>query len=319
MSPNKNTLKKWILDRGNCRSSVTRFFMGYAKPTELSKAQANVHKCESCMARLNNLDEQILSYKVQNDMITDEQYAKEYEECETYQDKLVQLLHTAKGHVAELQSHFTPAADGFPYQAKLSYQKLQLPVFDGKPENYSRFILQFERISQQMNIDEFGKYTLLEQQLQGEAKQLVSSVPVGNMDYTYAKQLLDRVYLSKDAQQFAILDRLSHLKMSDAEPFKWISEVNIIEEQCLSLSIDINVILQYFFWHSLSEPFRKQLISITNNSRPTLSQIVDNIFEANNRISEFKGKTYTLREKGVKTEALAMATGIEPVGKKVDK
>ena len=105
-----------------------------------------------------------------------------------------------------------------------------------------------------------------------------------------AKQLLDKVYLSKEAQQFAILDRLSKLRMSDSEPFKWISEVNVIKEQCNGLSINTDIVLQYFFWHSLSEQFRQQLISISNNSRPTLTQIMDNIFEANNRIKEMKVK-----------------------------
>lgn len=88
MSADEKTFRKWVLDRGNCRSSVTIFFTGYSKPTELSKAQANVHKCESCMARLTDLDNQILCYKVQHGLISDEQYAREYDECESYQDKL---------------------------------------------------------------------------------------------------------------------------------------------------------------------------------------------------------------------------------------
>ena len=320
MSKDEHTLKKWVLDRGSCRSSVTRFYNEYVKPTEVSRAQAIIQKCESFMVRLSELDNQIQSYKVQHELITDAQYAKEYEECEGYQDRLVQLLHVVKGHLLELQSGLAPVPENFPYQSKLSYQKLELPRFDGKPENYSRFILQFERIVAQMNIDNFGKYTLLEQQLQGEAKLLVSSVPVGNMDYAYAKKLLDKVYLSKEAQQFAILDRLSRLKMCDSEPFKWIGEVNVIKEQCTNLAIDTNVVLQYFFWHSLSESFRQQLISITNNSRPTLSQIVDNIFEANNRVKEFQSRnTNTVREIAPKSEAVAMATGVESLSKKVQK
>ena len=217
----------------------------------------------------------------------------------------------AKGHVAELQP-LSPVVESSPYQTRLPYRKLELPVFDGRPESYSRFILQFEKITQQMKVDDFGKYTLLHQQLQGEAKLLVSSIPVGNMDYDYAKKLLDKVYLSKEAQQFAILDRLSQLKMCNTEPFKWISEVNVINEQCSNLTIDINVVLQYFFWSSLTESFRQQLISITNNSRPTLSQIIDNIFEANNRVKEFGGIDGACEgEKAVGSETISMATGVD--------
>ena len=132
------------------------------------------------------------------------------------------------------------------------------------------------------------------------------------MDYDYAKKLLDKVYLSKEAQQFAILDRLSQLKMCNTEPFKWISEVNVINEQCSNLAIDINVVLQYFFWSSLTESFRQQLISITNNSRPTLSQIIDNIFEANNRVKEFGGIDGAREgEKAVGSETISMATSVD--------
>ena len=100
--------------------------------------------------------------------------------------------------------------------------------------------------------------------------------------------------------------------MCNTEPSKWISEVNVINEQCSNLAIDINVVLQYFFWISLTESFRQQLISITNNSRPTLSQIIDNIFEANNRVKEFGGIDGAREgEKAVGSETISMATGVD--------
>ena len=62
----------------------------------------------------------------------------------------------------ELQKGSIPvAAASSPYQPKVSYQKLELPVFDGKPELYNRFILQFEKITSKMNVDDFSKFTLL--------------------------------------------------------------------------------------------------------------------------------------------------------------
>ena len=100
--------------------------------------------------------------------------------------------------------------------------------------------------------------------------------------------------------------------MCNTEPFKWISEVNVINEQCSNLAIDINVVLQHFFWSSLTESFRQQLISITNNSRPTLSQIIDNIFEASNRVKEFGGIDGACEgEKAVGSETISMATGVD--------
>ena len=79
-----------------------------------------------------------------------------------------------------------------------------------------------------------------------------------------------------------------------------------------NLAIDINVVLQYFFWSSLTESFRQQLISITNNSRPTLSQIIDTIFEANNRVKEFGGIDGAREgEKAVGSETISMASRVD--------
>ena len=72
------------------------------------------------------------------------------------------------------------------------------------------------------------------------------------------------------------------------------------------------MVLQYFFWSSLAESFRQQLISITNNSRPTLSQIIDTIFEANNRVKEFGGIDGAREgEKAVGSETISMASRVD--------
>ena len=100
--------------------------------------------------------------------------------------------------------------------------------------------------------------------------------------------------------------------MCNTEPFKWISEVNVINEQCSNLAIDINVVLQYFSWSSFTESFRQQFILITNNSRLTLSQIIDNIFDANNLVKEFRGIDGAHEgEKAVGSETISIATRVD--------
>ena len=47
--------------------------------------------------------------------------------------------------------------------------------------------------------------------------------------------------------------------------------------------MDIDDVLQYFFLRGMNETFKNQLIQITNNSKPTTKEIVDNFFEANGR------------------------------------
>ena len=54
MSFDKQSYKKLVLDRRHCRSSATKFVVGYVKPKVLAEAQASVHKCEAFNAKLGD-------------------------------------------------------------------------------------------------------------------------------------------------------------------------------------------------------------------------------------------------------------------------
>lgn len=303
--------KQWVLHRKGCRISATKITDSYVKPTELPQAKSLVTKLEKLISNLSDLDSKITSYQVREKLITDDQFESEHSLCEEYQDKLLLTLETAKLHLEELKPSKSPFnQNSSPFQTGLACQKLELPIFEGRPDQYFKFITQFEKILGQFKIDEFSKFSLLEQHLRGDAKLLVSSIPVANLDYTHAKALLDKAYLSKESQQFAVLDRLSKLRMCSSEPFKWISEASVIKDQCTNLAIDTDTVLQYFFWNSLSDSYRQQLVSITNNSRPNLKQIIDNMFEAKNQITELSkdSRVPTVNSKPRKPEVTAMAT-----------
>lgn len=53
-----------------------------------------------------------------------------------------------------------------------------------------------------------------------------------------------------------------------------------IMESVNNLKIEVDTILQYFFWHGMQDDFKCQLIQITNKNKPKLTEINSNFFEA---------------------------------------
>ena len=49
------------------------------------------------------------------------------------------------------------------------------------------------------------------------------------------------------------------------------------------LKISADTFMQYFFWSGLNEAFKSQLVQITNNCKPSLTQMFDHFFEASDR------------------------------------
>ena len=66
-------------------------------------------------------------------------------------------------------------------------------------------------------------------------------------------------------------------------PFSILVVLEKYRKAVKTLKMDIDDVLQYFFLRGMNETFKNQLIQITNNSKPTTKEIVDNFFEANGR------------------------------------
>ena len=125
---------------------------------------------------------------------------------------------------------------------------------------------------------------LLKQQVSGKALVLIDSLEADKQGYPHAKELLKTAFVSVPTQKFNVMKQLSDLKLGyDSEPFQYISSIRKIQEAAKTLKMEIDDILPYFFLRGTNETFRNHLIQITNNSKPTTEEIVDNFFEANER------------------------------------
>ena len=61
-----------------------------------------------------------------------------------------------------------------------------------------------------------------------------------------------------------------------------------------SLKISVDEFMQYFVWNSLNAKFQDHLVIITNNSKPSLTEINDNIFKATERYLKDKDNAKNL-------------------------
>ena len=74
---------------------------------------------------------------------------------------------------------------------------------------------------------------------------------------------------------------MSELKMeSHEDPLEYFSKMKFVLENVDKLKINANCILQYFVWLGLNENFRNILVSITNHTWPTLTEIKTHFFTA---------------------------------------
>ncbi len=142
------------------------------------------------------------------------------------------------------------------------------------------------------SLSDYEKYIYLLRQLSGNAKALIETMSVSDLSYSIARELLDKAFCSKIDQQYAVIARLSKLKMGQQDdPYRWICESRSLKDQVDRLAIDSNLFVQYFLWEGLNESFRAQYVGITNTSKPSLDQILEHSFEANNRYKEFGMKS----------------------------
>ena len=162
---------------------------------------------------------------------------------------------------------------------------LELPTYDGTPENFERFISALDSIFDKRNLSSYEKYSYLLQCLSGPAKQIIDSMPTGNLNYEDARKLLSDAFSSKICQQYSVIEKLTNLKLTQNRDFyQWISEARILSQQVDRLNISGSTFVQYFLWHGLSERFKQSFISKTNKSKPDLNEILENAFDIYNRL-----------------------------------
>lgn len=318
----RSTLKLKNQQRSGKRQSVTKTLniMNASPPVSVADVSFYVSKLEKLEICLLNLDSEIEACMV-DDGIGIEFWEEHFEACETYQDSIGRAL----GHLRAVRTGASPNSDaGVPGSGrsggalpKLKLPQVDLPKFDGKPENFERFMDSLEKLLSKFNLTQFEKYTYLLAQVSGSARQIVQSVPLGDQSYDVAKKLLSDAYSCKINQQYSVIRKLVEINLdSSKDPFSWISESRVLVQQLERLDISRDIFAQYFLWNSLPDDFKQQYMSITNESKPNLNQILENSFKVVERINERskenkrKSAMFHGRSEQKESKTITMATSV---------
>ena len=170
-----------------------------------------------------------------------------------------------------------------------------LPKYNStEGEDLVKFFAEFEETTGKYAYPEYDKLLLLKQQISGRALTLVNSLETNKRGYSHAKELLLEALASRDTQIFNVIKQLVSMRLPySVDPFEYISNARNLVESVNRLKITVDSFLQYFFWKGLNEKFQMQLVSITNHTRPSLKEIMDNFFEASERYVASQSKVTT--------------------------
>ena len=141
---------------------------------------------------------------------------------------------------------------------------------------------------------EYDKIVLLKQQITGRAALLIKDYSPEKHSYAEVLEILRTALASIEVQKFNTIKQLSELKLPyHGESFQYFCDMRRIMQSFKTLNIDADDILTYFVYYGLNESFKTQMTMITNTTHPTLQQIIDNFFKANERFElarKSKGK-----------------------------
>ena len=95
---------------------------------------------------------------------------------------------------------------------------------------------------------------------------------------------LDRAFADTGKQKDALIDQMLGLKLDPSDVYAWILETSDLKEHVNTLDLKLNDVIRFFLWKSLNVEYQEKLIS--GDSRPNVAQILDNIYEAESRITQ---------------------------------
>ncbi|GFW38571.1 uncharacterized protein TNCV_4149431 [Trichonephila clavipes] len=134
---------------------------------------------EQLFGRFKNLKDRDIriSYLLQKEKCTQEDYDKEYNACE---------LKAQGGDVLRFTDPGT----------KLKLPNIELPTFDGNPRDWLNFWTQFEKIHDDVNIDDRDKFQYLIQSTapRSNPREIVESFPATAANYKKAIEYLKERY-----------------------------------------------------------------------------------------------------------------------------
>ena len=272
------------------RTSVTRTIniVDNDFPDDKSHIRFYLEKMIDLRSSLNTLDGGIHNIVLDDDYKGTVDYDSDYDCCEHYVDNINRMISRLNAKLDEISNTMTsngPSASGG--SNKLKLPQVELPTFDGIPEDYTRFVETFEAIIGKFDLTQFEKFSYLLQQTSGPAREIIGCVPHTGNCYDTALTLLKDAFSSIIVQQFSVIRKLVNLKQVDDSDFHaWISEVRVLTAQIEKLNVDPKIFSQYFVWNSLSHKYREMFISHVNKCNPTIDEIVQHSFAVANRMSE---------------------------------
>lgn len=247
-------------------------------------------KLERLSSEIATLDKQISAITYDTAVNKDEALDKELADIEVYTD----LITKCTNQIA--LSMFPVAVSGELNVAnKLKLPELPLPEYShNSGESLTNFLTAFESILLKHNLTEYEKFVYLKKQLKKEPLLLISSLEPANQSYTSAKALLKSAFSNTISQQYEAINKLSQLHLkTNGNVYEYVSSMRIVKEMFKELKIDINCVMQYFFWTGMPVELQNHLINICNNNKPTLAEIDSNIFKAIERFNEVRERTKT--------------------------
>jgi hypothetical protein len=290
------------------RSLLTRLHTTVTSPRTITKADATVFKKKvlSYQIDLNAINADLSAMASVKDFWTEDEVLSQEEQLDLYNDTIL-FIEAVMDLIINESVPSSSTAIHPNVSSRSTLPKIDLPHFSGKVEEYRKFITDFTGLINRHNLDPIEKFHYLLQSVSGDAKLLLSSIGSTNMNYTFAVNLLEEAFCDLVEQQFAVLRNLDKLKLGPKTPsMTWVGEARVICDQFRMLNIDTDTVLQFKLWESLDDDFRAELRLLTNKSKPTITQIIDNCFEANKRYIdahknqiEYEGYRYFFIYKGV--------------------
>ena len=286
--------------RGYTRGRVTRKYNALnPKIEELSLTECNVN-----LENLGKLSEELT--KINDDignllMITEGENSldQELSDAEVYEEYLQTLTCKLRERIStlsatELSPGTVPGSGSYPVPSgpvrentKMKLPEMPLPYYSHtKGESILEFFSNFEDIINKYTLSEYERYVFLERQLSGDPRMLIKSLTGSNRCYAKAKELLNKAFARPIRQKFETIGQLLKIKFESSQPYKFVSDVQLIISSFEELKIDIKTILQYFVWSNLPTKYQNQLMHLTVSHYPDLDKILDSIYEAIDQVRD---------------------------------
>ena len=284
------------------RGLVTRIynaidgFNGYSD-TELSKTKLKLEKME---IQLQAMNEKVYSLKFPDDGTKHDssKLEEELESCEKYMDDICHCQSIISSILADRVAAAAAVAAGSasppphaapggqrPAGSQLKSPVAPLPTFESKEgENLELFLAMFEDAISKFNYTEYDKIVLLKQQVSGRALLLIKELPPEKHKYKDIVQILKDALASMEVQKFNTIKQLSEMRLTyQGEPFQYYCDMRKIMQAFDTLKITVDDILTYFIYYGMNDSFRNQMTMVTTKTHPSLQEITDNFFKANER------------------------------------